>query len=77
MSDLVHTAMVVAMGDPPHSDDSLLAQLPLAYAVALRMDATGASPSAIATALGVEVGSVAALIEVGRRKLAELADGSH
>lgn len=77
MSDPDRTAMVVAMGDPPHPDDSLLPQLPLAYAVALRMHAAGASTADIATALGVEVGAVAALIEVGRRKLAELADGEH
>lgn len=63
---------VLPMGAPENSDEPLLSQLPLAYAVALRMNEAGASAADIATALDVDIGSVAALIEVGRRKLADL-----
>jgi len=56
----------------PNADEPLLPRLPLAYAVALRMHASGATVDDIAAALGIDAPSVGPLIEVGRRKLLEL-----
>jgi DNA-directed RNA polymerase specialized sigma24 family protein len=59
------------MGDIA-DDDPLIAQLPMAYAVALRLHAAGATAAVIAEALGTPVDTVPALLDVGRRKLEEL-----
>jgi len=56
----------------PNADEPLLPRLPLAYAVALRMHASGAAVVDIAAALGIDVPSVGPLLEVGLRKLLEL-----
>ena len=54
--------------------DRVLAELPLAYAVALRLRAAGADDRAIAAALGIDPVGVPALLEVAEAKLsAELA----
>jgi len=54
--------------------DRALAELPLAYAVALRLRAAGADDQDIATALGIDPAGVPALLEVAEAKLsAELA----
>ncbi len=45
--------------------------MPFPYAVALRLDAVGAGPDLIATALGVEPESVPLLLDVAHRKLAD------
>lgn len=66
----------VPMDVAPNADEPLLPRLPLAYAVALRMHASGATVDDIAAALGIDVPSVSPLIEVGRRKLLELGQDS-
>jgi DNA-directed RNA polymerase specialized sigma24 family protein len=54
--------------------DRALAELPVAYAVALRLRAAGADNQAIADALGIDPAGVPALLEVAEAKLsAELA----
>jgi DNA-directed RNA polymerase specialized sigma24 family protein len=54
--------------------DHALAELPVAYAVALRLRAVGADDQAIADALGIDPAGVPALLEVAEAKLsAELA----
>jgi len=54
--------------------DRALAELPLAYAVALRLRAAGADDRAIAAALGIDPVGVPSLLEVAEAKLsAELA----
>ena len=54
--------------------DRALAELPVAYAVALRLRAAGADDQAIAAALGIDAAGVPALLEVAEAKLsAELA----
>jgi DNA-directed RNA polymerase specialized sigma24 family protein len=54
--------------------DRALAELPVAYAVALRLRAAGADDQAIAAALGIDLAGVPALLEVAEAKLsAELA----
>ena len=68
--------MVSLMDVAPNADEPLLPRLPLAYAVALRMHASGATVDDIAAALGIGVASVSPLIEVGRRKLLELGQDS-
>ena len=65
---------VTVMTDSSNSDEPLLRQLPLAYAVALRLDGWGAATEDIAATLGVDVDAIAALLEVGRRKLRQLGD---
>jgi hypothetical protein len=55
-------------------DEEALAALPLAYAAALRMDAGGEGTDAIAAALGLDVESIPALLEIGRRKLRSVLD---
>lgn len=75
MQAIEPTTMVSAMDVHPNADEPLLPQLPLAYAVALRLHASGATVDDIAAALGVDVASVGPLIEVGHRKLLELGDG--
>jgi len=70
------TTMMSLMRVAPNADEPLLPRLPLAYAVALRMHASGATIDDIAGALGVDVSSVSPLIEVGRRKLLELEQDS-
>jgi hypothetical protein len=52
-----------------------LSAMPLAYAVALRLEALGAEPEMIAGALGVEPESVPTLLDVAHRKLAEFTPG--
>jgi len=64
--------MMSLMDLAPNADEPLLPRLPLAYAVALRMHASGAAVVDIAAALGIDVPSVGPLLEVGRRKLLEL-----
>jgi len=64
--------MMSFMDLAPNADEPLLPRLPLAYAVALRMHASGATVDDIAAALGIDAPSVGPLIEVGRRKLLEL-----
>ena len=54
--------------------DRALAELPVAYAVALRLREGGADDEAIAAALGIDAAGVPALLEVAQAKLsAELA----
>lgn len=53
------------------ASDEQIGELPLAYAVALRLDRAGASPDLIATALGVEREAVPSVLELAQRKLAE------
>ncbi|MCU1380656.1 MAG: hypothetical protein JWN29_3639 [Acidimicrobiales bacterium] len=55
-------------------DEEALDALPRAYAVALRMDAGGEGTDAIAAALGLDLQSIPALLEIGRRKLRSLLD---
>jgi DNA-directed RNA polymerase specialized sigma24 family protein len=51
-----------------------LAELPVAYAVALRLRAAGADDQTIAAALGIDPAGVPALLEVAEAKLsAEMA----
>lgn len=57
------------------SDDEILASLPTAYAVLVRLERAGSSDGEIAAALGVEVTAVAGLRSVASRKLAELRSG--
>ena len=64
--------MMSLMDLAPNADEPLLPRLPLAYAVALRMHASGAAVVDIAAALGIDVPSVGPLLEVGLRKLLEL-----
>ena len=52
-----------------------LAAMPFPYAVALRLEAADAGPEVIAVALGIEREAVPMLLDVARRKLAELTDG--
>jgi hypothetical protein len=52
--------------------DDDLASMPLAYAVALRLEALGAEPELIAGALGIEREAVPMLLDVAHRKLAEV-----
>jgi len=47
----------------PNADEPLLPRLPLAYAVALRMHASGATVDDIAAALGIDVPSVGPLLK--------------
>jgi hypothetical protein len=60
------------MGDATTGDDVLLRRLPTVYAVALRLDAAGASSETIGDALGVAPDAVPALLDIGRRKLEDL-----
>jgi hypothetical protein len=60
------------MGEPDDPDESALARLPTVYAVALRLDAAGADAEVIASALGIDVAAVGAVLDVGRGKLDEL-----
>ncbi|MEP1123614.1 MAG: hypothetical protein ABJH68_06970 [Ilumatobacter sp.] len=62
------------MSTDPKSSDPLLARLPTAYAVALRLRAAGGSDEAIAGALGIDVNVVATLLEVAERKREVLRD---
>jgi len=64
--------MMSFMDLAPNADEPLLPRLPLAYAVALRMHAAGATVDDIAAALGIDAPAVGPLIEVGRRKLLDL-----
>lgn len=54
--------------------EKALAELPTAYAVALRMQADGARDDAIAKALGVPAESVKQLIQIAESKLRALVD---
>lgn len=56
------------------SPEDEIGKLPLAYAVALRLDAAGASNDVIADALGIEPDAVAGVLDVARRKLQERLD---
>jgi hypothetical protein len=56
--------------DVDATDD--LRRLPTAHAVALRMWRSGADPTTIADALGIDVDAVPGLIEVAERKLAAI-----
>jgi DNA-directed RNA polymerase specialized sigma24 family protein len=76
MPAVATSSTVSTMDVTSNADEPLLPQLPLAYAVALRMHASGATVGDIAAALGVDVASVGSLIDVGRRKLLELGDGA-
>jgi hypothetical protein len=49
-----------------------LSQLPVAYAVAIRLSERGADDQTIAEALGIPVVSLPALLKVGTAKLAQI-----
>lgn len=53
-----------------------LAELPTAYAVALRMHTDGASPESIAQALGVPVESMSGLIGIAEAKLKSIVEAA-
>ena len=52
--------------------DDALELLPPLYAVALRLTDVGADPALIATATGIELESVPALVELAHTKLNEI-----
>ena len=52
-------------------------RLPVSYAVALRLHEAGAADDLIAAALGSDPLSVPALLELARRKLAEVTTSPH
>jgi DNA-directed RNA polymerase specialized sigma24 family protein len=54
--------------------EEALAELPVAYAVALRMSAAGVSTQLIAHAVGVEPEAVEPLLRLAHAKLAERLD---
>lgn len=56
----------------PVEDERVLGDLPEALAVALRLRRAGVADSVVATALGIPVEGVRALIEVAEAKLAHL-----
>ena len=53
-----------------------LGELPVAYAVALRLSDAGVSTQVIAQAVGVEVEAVGPLLRLARAKLAEVLNAS-
>lgn len=55
--------------------DQALAELPVAYATALRLRAAGAEPSLIADALGIDAQGVDPLLVLAEAKLGHLLDG--
>ena len=65
------------MTDDPHDDERLIAALPTAYAVIVRMDRAGRSDDEIATTLGVDADAVEGLRTVASRKLADLRSRLH
>jgi DNA-directed RNA polymerase specialized sigma24 family protein len=52
--------------------DQAFDELPLSYAVALRLNAAGADDALIATALGIAPESVQPLLAIARRKLSRM-----
>lgn len=60
------------MSDPAERDRALLAALPTAYAVAVRLRRAGGTPAEIAAALGIELDAVEGVCAVADRKLDEL-----
>jgi hypothetical protein len=57
-------------------DDRLFANLPDALAVALRLHRAGHPDTVVATALGIPIEGVDAVIEVAEAKLVRLSQGS-
>ena len=55
--------------------DQALAELPVAYATALRLEAAGAERALIAQALGIDVEGVRPLLALAEAKLDRLLDG--
>jgi hypothetical protein len=55
-------------------DASGLEELPRAYRIGLSLRALGADDQLIAECLGIEVDSVAALLDIGTRKLEHVRD---
>ena len=51
---------------------NVLGELPVSYAVALRMNNRGATAEQIAEALGLELEAIPSLIEIGRGKVAAI-----
>ena len=51
---------------------NVLGELPVSYAVALRMNNRGATAEQIADALGLELEAIPSLIEIGRGKVAAI-----
>lgn len=58
------------------SDQSALSELPVAYAVALRLRRAGQTEEAVAHALGIEPAAAGPLLAIAESKLAELSNSS-
>lgn len=71
---MVADALAGRFADHGHVDDitPVLDQLPVSYAVALRMHRSGATNETIAEALGLEVEAIPSHLEIGRAKALEL-----
>jgi DNA-directed RNA polymerase specialized sigma24 family protein len=54
--------------------DQAMAELPVAYATALRLQAAGAEQSLIADALGIDIFGVGPLLALAEAKLGQLLD---
>ncbi len=64
------------LGVPGESDDARLRDLPVAYAVALRLAAADTDDHVIGAALGVPAEAVPGILELAHAKLAALTDDS-
>ena len=60
---------------PAVDRDQVLAELPVAYATALRLEAAGAERTLIARALGIDAEGVRPLLALAQAKLDRLFDG--